>query len=372
MDQNNLNENNVSSGYDRGNYLGSVKRQFGWIGLSYTVFFLVYNLTMGIMSYLYQTIFPGGVDGLLSLPSSFKNLVYYAMMFIPAYLIGVSLLYAMLNRIKSNVPGRATMTGSAWAYTLFIIVFLVYIGNLIGVVLMNFVAGLNGTSPVSSLDTMMGETGIFTQIIFVVILAPIVEELCFRKFLIDKIGVYGERNAMILSGLIFALFHGNIYQFFYAFFLGVIFSYIYIRSGKIKYTIALHCIVNFFGGALPSLLMKTVDLVKVSELEEELKKATEMGNSKKIMELVAQIYTPQFMLLAFYLFFMFIAFLVGLILFIRLISNKKIYLDGNGTPMTRSEVKKVTYGNVGMIVFIVLGIAVTILSMVSQTVMATA
>ena len=112
MDQNNLNENNVSSGYDRGNYLGSVKRQFGWIGLSYTVFFLVYNLTMGIMSYLYQTIFPGGVDGLLSLPSSFKNLVYYAMMFIPAYLIGVSLLYAMLNRIKSNVPGRATMTGS--------------------------------------------------------------------------------------------------------------------------------------------------------------------------------------------------------------------------------------------------------------------
>ena len=118
--------------------------------------------------------------------------------------------------------------------------------------------------------------------------------------------------------------------------------------------------------------MKTVDLVKVSELEEELKKATEMGNSKKIMELVAQIYTPQFMLLAFYLFFMFIAFLVGLILFIRVISNKKIYLDGNGTPMTRSEEKKVTYGNVGMIVFIVLGIAVTILSMVSQTVMATA
>ena len=52
---------------------------------------------------------------------------------------------------------------------------------------------------------------------------------------------------MILSGVLFGLSHGNFYQFFYAFGLGVVFAYVYINTGKLRYTIIFHAIINFLG-----------------------------------------------------------------------------------------------------------------------------
>ena len=44
----------------------------------------------------------------------------------------------------------------------------------------------------------------------------------FRKLLIDRIVPFGQRVAVVVSGLAFGLFHGNFYQFFYAFSLGAV------------------------------------------------------------------------------------------------------------------------------------------------------
>ena len=51
---------------------------------------------------------------------------------------------------------------------------------------------------------------------FSVVLAPVMEELIFRKVLIDRTIVYGDKAAVVLSGLLFGVFHGNFHQFFYA------------------------------------------------------------------------------------------------------------------------------------------------------------
>ena len=88
------------------------------------------------------------------------------------------------------------------------------------------------------------------QVVLVVILAPICEELLFRKFIIDRIVNYGEVPAMLISGLMFGLYHGNLAQFMYAAGIGIFFAFIYIRTGKIGYTIALHMFVNGFSTLL--------------------------------------------------------------------------------------------------------------------------
>ncbi len=86
-----------------------------------------------------------------------------------------------------------------------------------------------------------------------VIAAPLLEEWIFRKLLIDRLHIFGEPTAILASALLFGLVHGNSAQFFLAFFLGLLFGVLYCKTGKIRYTILLHAIINFFA-SLPSLL----------------------------------------------------------------------------------------------------------------------
>ena len=81
-------------------------------------------------------------------------------------------------------------------------------------------------------------------IIMVAFLAPIFEELIFRKLIIDRTRKYGETMAIVYSALAFGIFHCNIYQIFYAFALGLILGYVYVRTGNVIYTILMHMSIN--------------------------------------------------------------------------------------------------------------------------------
>ena len=90
--------------------------------------------------------------------------------------------------------------------------------------------------------------------IFTVVIAPIGEELLFRKLIIDRTMKYGSVVSILLSAFLFGLMHGNFSQFFYAFALGIVLGYVYFNTGKIYLTIALHAAVNFVGSILTSFL----------------------------------------------------------------------------------------------------------------------
>ena len=66
--------------------------------------------------------------------------------------------------------------------------------------------------------------------------------------LIDRIAAYGDGVSVVVSGLLFGLAHGNFSQFFYAFGLGALFAYVYIKTGHIGYTIGFHMFFNLIGG----------------------------------------------------------------------------------------------------------------------------
>lgn len=120
----------------------------------------------------------------------------------------------------------------------------------VGVLLGNL-ASIFGAEQTSMLDEL--GTDILPYLIYAVIGAPILEELAFRKVLLDRLHDHGERYAAVISALLFGLMHGNHMQFFLAFFLGLIFAMVYQRTGHIIYTMLLHAMINLTA-TIPELL----------------------------------------------------------------------------------------------------------------------
>ena len=142
----------------------------------------------------------------------------------------------------------------------------VYFGNLIGQLLMAVVSAITGQPMVNQVEEMIMDMSLWAVIVSAVILAPIMEELIFRKLVLDRLAGYGPAVAMVVSALVFGLAHGNFYQFFYAFLLGLIFAYIYLRTGKVRYSMMLHMMVNFCGSVIPILLLRVADENEVAAI----------------------------------------------------------------------------------------------------------
>lgn len=62
--------------------------------------------------------------------------------------------------------------------------------------------------------------------IYICAIGPLLEELVFRGYLMGKLKCFGKVNAIIMSAIVFALFHGNFCQSINSFFLGVVFGYV--------------------------------------------------------------------------------------------------------------------------------------------------
>ena len=81
--------------------------------------------------------------------------------------------------------------------------------------------------------------------IFVVLLAPVVEEFIFRGALLSGLSrSVGNTKAVLLSALAFMLFHMNPSQTVYQFFLGVVCGFAVVYSGKLIAGIVIHAVSN--------------------------------------------------------------------------------------------------------------------------------
>ena len=81
--------------------------------------------------------------------------------------------------------------------------------------------------------------------LYSVLIAPITEEVLFRGVIYRRIRkLFGVRFAIVLSSIIFGLFHGNMVQFIYAFLVGLALAFVYERYGTLKAPMLFHIIAN--------------------------------------------------------------------------------------------------------------------------------
>ena len=86
---------------------------------------------------------------------------------------------------------------------------------------------------------------LFTLLLYVSILTPIVEEVVFRGFVLDVASErYGDWFAIFISALLFALVHLEAISVINAFIGGLIYGYVRIRTGSLWPSIILHFLWN--------------------------------------------------------------------------------------------------------------------------------
>ena len=225
------------------------KQFFSKIGFNY--------LILGVLAIIFQIIIVNIISvtnpiylndiNILTIISSICN-----------YLLPFPVFYWLMKKLnderieKHNLGAKKFITYAAVTITL------MWIGNLIGLFITTFLSGAMQNEIANPVQQLISSTNIWINIIILTIIAPIFEEILFRKFLIDRTIKYGVNVSVLASATLFALFHGNLNQFFYAFLMGGFFSYVYAKTGKITYTIILHAIVNFMGSVVSLFVAQAV------------------------------------------------------------------------------------------------------------------
>ncbi|MCD8051003.1 MAG: CPBP family intramembrane metalloprotease [Clostridiales bacterium] len=105
---------------------------------------------------------------------------------------------------------------------------------------------LSSQATTNVVDSFSASLPIWLTAVAFVLVAPVMEELLFRRILLRRLLGLGDVSAVVLSALAFALFHANLYQTAYAFVLGLVFGAVVLLTGSIRDTILLHMLINGF------------------------------------------------------------------------------------------------------------------------------
>lgn len=222
------------------------KQRFSRIGLCYFVLMAVVQLLGIAVQTLLAVFAPALLEG---------GWVLWLSTYAPLYLVAAPLFWWMMNRLVPDgnaVAGGERFSAGRWVRLVVVVLGMVYACNYVSLLLTWVFTG----QLANALDMAVSDRGILPNIIFGVIIAPVGEELLFRYMLWRKAGQYGDKAYALLGGVLFALFHGNLSQLLYAFFIGAIFCWVYARTGKLRYTIALHIGINSVGMILAPLALQ--------------------------------------------------------------------------------------------------------------------
>ncbi len=177
---------------------------------------------------------------------------------VPMYAIGMPVLIALVRTIPADRVGRRPIRAGSFIAAVVMCFGAVYLTNIIGNIVTTVIGMLKGSGVQNQLLNVTESVSLWMIAFWMVICAPVMEEYVFRKLIVDRTVRYGQGTAVLLSGLMFGLFHGNLNQFVYAFVLGMLLAYLYVKTGNLKITIAIHMMINFMGGLVSSMLMASM------------------------------------------------------------------------------------------------------------------
>ena len=100
--------------------------------------------------------------------------------------------------------------------------------------------------PDNNAELFMSMSGSVCGMVTIAVIGPVFEELIFREAIIKSMLSSGasRRSAIIFSSLCFGLAHGNPAQVCFAFFVGLLFACIYIKTGNIILSSIAHILNN--------------------------------------------------------------------------------------------------------------------------------
>lgn len=276
--------------------------------------------------------------------------ISFLLSIIPMYLIGMPALIALVKKIPAEAVEKRPMKWWQFLVAAIMCYGLVYGSNLVGTVLSTVIGQLKGSAVENAIANVAASVSMPLIILYMVICAPFMEEYVFRRLIVERTIKYGQGTAVILSGLMFGLFHGNLNQFVYAFTLGCFLAFLYVKTGKLKITIALHMMINFMGSVVSLKLLDMIDLERYMEI------VLNGMDMDALMSFVADnmLGVICYML---YVFFVFGSILAALVLFIVFLATKKFTFARGQVVIPRGRRFRTVILNLGMSVYCIFWIA---------------
>lgn len=268
---------------------------------------------------------------------------------LPLYAVAMPLAVPMMRGAPALPTQEFPMTAGRFFTILLMCLPIMYIGNIAGQIVATLLFGADASNAVT--DLAMNPD--WSTALYMVVLGPVMEEWLFRKQLISRMRRYGEKLAIVMSSLIFALYHMNLFQFFYAFGLGLMLGYVYTRTSRLRYSIVLHMLINFNGAVLAPWVLSQLDPSLMTAIESGDIAATEAAMTSS---------APGLMIMMAYFTLYFAAMIAGVVLLIAKRKSFEFYETPEELP--RGLRGNVAFGNVGIIVYIV---AALLLTMLTQT-----
>lgn len=233
------------------------KKWFSSLGMRYFVGSLIFMALQIVGGMVFGAILPEEVYAKYSLLIGM----------LPAYIIGVPVMALIITKNNPGVKvGEEGFKKSLVVKAFFACITVMYVGNIISTMLNSLIASVVGGSGQNALAAVLSGSTLLQQFLIVVIAAPILEEILFRKLLVDRLAKYGQGIAILVSALTFGFYHGNIIQFVYATMMGIILAYVYVKSGKLRYPIILHILLNFWGSIVPLVVLQVSNMGELVEM----------------------------------------------------------------------------------------------------------
>lgn len=316
------------------------RKRFSRFFISLFVFLIIANLSAVAIQFGISIIF--GADKSAEIASS--PYFVWILQVVSMYILAFPAMWLIVRPMRNTVRSKKILSIKEFIVYFLIAEGLMTVGNLLGNILSVFFSSLVGYDLSNNTSELILSSPVWIIILVAVIIGPIVEELIFRKLLMDKLGMYGDRIAIIVSAVSFGVFHGNIFQVFYAAMLGALLAYIYSRTGKILYTIGLHILINFFGSVIPLPFARASE--KLLEMSELMMSGAEID--------IAEYSSLGFMVGAYTLVQYGLA-IAGLVLLVRKYRSRGFFVsDRCEVLIPKNRRVSVIIKNAGMIFFIVI------------------
>jgi hypothetical protein len=95
------------------------------------------------------------------------------------------------------------------------------------------------------MNRIINGSSLFVAILGIGILAPIIEEIIFRGLILTELKkITAIPAAIIIQGMLFGIYHGNLQQAIYAGVLGIVLGYVCVKTGSLFCSILVHIFFN--------------------------------------------------------------------------------------------------------------------------------
>lgn len=220
------------------------------IGFSFFIYLIVYIVAQFVVT---------GIMASRGINVIEENNSWYlfAVSTLPNYIVGVPVFFLMTRKYPTKpVPVQKHI--SAWEMVQYLLMSL-SIGYIFSAIsnIINMPLVENFDISENVIADLLMNMDLIPIFVYVVILAPIFEELVFRKRFLDKAHAFGRKKAVLASGLAFGLFHLNLQQGIYTFALGVFWALMYFKTGRLSVVVILHMLMNFMGSIVMAQVLKT-------------------------------------------------------------------------------------------------------------------